>query len=211
MPIDAYFRLCRLAIARDQLESLPRPAGYKVEYVDGEAWITPTAACVTPVLRLSGEMGLPAREDVRRLGVDDWEALGPIFVVAFRRVAPFASLGEGEAEAALHECLHATRAGEDGPLVEPACLVATRPDGLAGGLITTMIRRGGREVPHLTWIFVRPLERRRGVASALLRAAADELLALGYDELASTSLIANVPSLLWHWRQGFRLDDTRLV
>ena len=32
-----------------------------------------------------------------------------------------------------------------------------------------------------------------------------ELLAMGYKELASTFLIGNDSSMLWHWRSGFRL------
>ena len=64
-------------------------------------------------------------------------------------------------------------------------------------------RRLGR--PHLTWIFVHPFAAGQGVGTALLRAAARELLALGYTELASTFLLGNESSMLWHWRNGFRL------
>ena len=39
--------------------------------------------------------------------------------------------------------------------------------------------------PHLTWIFVSPLEAGRGVATALLNAAIRELLALGYRQLGA--------------------------
>ena len=59
--------------------------------------------------------------------------------------------------------------------------------------------------PHLTWIFVLPLHAGQGVGTALLAAAVRELLALGYTELASTFMIGNDSSMLWHWRNGFRL------
>ena len=45
----------------------------------------------------------------------------------------------------------------------------------------------------------------QGVGSALLAGAINALLALGYRELASTFLIGNNPSALWHWRNGFQL------
>jgi GNAT superfamily N-acetyltransferase len=64
-------------------------------------------------------------------------------------------------------------------------------------------RRLGR--PHLTWIFVSHLERSLGLGSALLAAAVKELLALGFKELLSTFLLGNDSSMLWHWRNGFRL------
>jgi GNAT superfamily N-acetyltransferase len=64
-------------------------------------------------------------------------------------------------------------------------------------------RRLGR--PHLTWIFVHPAAAGRGIGSALLRQVAAALRGLGYTELASTFLAGNDSSMLWHWRQGFRL------
>ena len=59
--------------------------------------------------------------------------------------------------------------------------------------------------PHLTWIFVHPFAAGRGVGTSLLCAARRELLALGYTELASTFLLGNESSMIWHWRNGFRL------
>ncbi len=57
----------------------------------------------------------------------------------------------------------------------------------------------------MTWVFVAPLFTGEGVGTALLNAAVRQLLALGYTELASTFLAGNDSSMLWHWRQGFRL------
>ncbi len=64
-------------------------------------------------------------------------------------------------------------------------------------------RRLGR--PHLTWVFVDPERAGRGVGCALLRASASALIAMGYDDLASTFMLGNESSMLWHWRAGFRL------
>jgi hypothetical protein len=40
---------------------------------------------------------------------------------------------------------------------------------------------------------------------ALLDAVVRALASLGYSELASTFLLGNESSTLWHWRTGFRL------
>ena len=40
---------------------------------------------------------------------------------------------------------------------------------------------------------------------ALLKRAVPALLRLGYSGLASTFLLGNESSTLWHWRAGFRL------
>ena len=59
--------------------------------------------------------------------------------------------------------------------------------------------------PHLTWVFVAPMLARHGVGSLLLSAVVDALLAAGDTLLASTFLLGNESSTLWHWRNGFRL------
>jgi L-amino acid N-acyltransferase YncA len=43
------------------------------------------------------------------------------------------------------------------------------------------------------------------MGTALLAAATRELLRLGYTELLSTFMLGNDSSMLWHWRNGFRL------
>jgi ribosomal protein S18 acetylase RimI-like enzyme len=62
-------------------------------------------------------------------------------------------------------------------------------------------------VPHLTWIFVDPLVQGYGVGTALLSAAVNSLLDMGYDRLSSTVLHGNDSSLRWHWRNGFELIE----
>lgn len=231
MPIDAYFRTRRLPMTWQTFEALPRCPGYKIEHLSGETFLTPRDDCARARLLLAEAS--PASDEpemaVRRLVAEDWALLVPTFAHAFRCVPPFETLDDDEAEAALRECLEATRRGEDGPLIEPACLVADgRPETpeLRGALLVTLLpgREGGGDWrwqwrqppppdaverrlgrPHLTWVFVHPFARRRGVASALLVEAAAALRRLGFAELASTTLAANVSSVLWHWRQGFRL------
>jgi L-amino acid N-acyltransferase YncA len=59
--------------------------------------------------------------------------------------------------------------------------------------------------PHLTWIFVSPLAVARGIGTTLLQKAAEALRNLGFTHLLSTFILGNDMSLLWHWRNGFRL------
>ncbi len=98
-------------------------------------------------------------------------------------------------------------------MIEQACFVAEDAQGHpAGAILATVVpgeglrglERGGGWA-HLTWIFVAHFSAGHGVGTALLAAAARELLALGYEDLLTTFLAGNVPSMLWHWRQGFRL------
>lgn len=212
-------------------EAFPHHPAYKIEHLDGVTWITPRDGYVHALLPLDrARPAQPASGTViRGMPPEDREPLFSTFASAFRGVPPFETLDGELAVQALRESLDATLRGEDGPLVESACFMAEGDrDGaaLSGGLLTTLLpggdpeewdtwrwsappapdsveRRLGR--PHMTWVFVHPFERRRGVAGALLGAAAAKLRSLGYDALTSTALSGNVPSVLWHWQQGFQL------
>jgi GNAT superfamily N-acetyltransferase len=164
----------------------------------------------------------------RRVTAEDWDELGRLFAAAFRDRPPFLGLDERRRRAAAQAILAHARTGGDGPLIEQACFVAElrHHEGSAGGVVVTLLpgtdlsdwrsfswpepppadavaRRLGR--PHLTWVFVHPFVAGQGVGTALLGAAVRGLAALGYTELASTFLVGNEASTLWHWRNGFRL------
>jgi GNAT superfamily N-acetyltransferase len=127
-------------------------------------------------------------------------------------------------------CLERTMKGSDGPWIEQASFLAfsETKDRPAGAIFVTLLPEGdpsdfdsyswngpppancitlrlGR--PHLTWIFVGPLHAGQGVGTALLAAAVRELRAMGYTQLASTFLLGNDSSMLWHWRHGFQLQS----
>lgn len=231
MPIDRWFDTRRVPMSWEAFVALPRHPAYKVEHLDGVTWLTPRDACIHALLPLERvRLSQPAADTlVRPLMPDDWEPLARTFASAFRGVPPFETLDDDTAASALRESLDATQRGEDGPLVEAACFVAEADRagaGLSGGLLTTLLpgvdpgtwdawrwkappppdcveRRLGR--PHVTWVFVQPFDRRRGVAGALLGAVAARLRGLGYGELTSTVLAGNLPSVVWHWQQGFQL------
>lgn len=232
--IDRWFKRIKLPLSLDQFHRLPRNASYKYEYINGETWITPRPKQYHAMLQLrpaETRARLEVDNDpiqLRPLDETDWDKLPRLFVSAFHRVQPFASLGESDALKAAQHCLDQTREGGDGPLIGPACLVAEMNGGdpLVGAILVTnmpdvdltdfhelrwqepppadwLARRLGR--PHLTWVFVRHLYAGHGVGTALLAASAAALLDLGYAQLASTFLLGNESSMLWHWRNGFEL------
>lgn len=229
--LDDWYRLIRLPITLEQFHALPRNPVYKYEYIDGEARLTPRPKTLNAVLSLSRR---PISDDslaeegitIRPLAQHDWEPLLPVFSASFATMPPFASLIDADRDQCALECLEQTRTGGDGPVIEPACFVACSQEHVAGAILITLIprrnegewwhgkwdepppvdavaRRFGR--PHLTWVFVSPWTSRQGVGSALLAQSVNALLDLGYCDLASTFLVGNEISMLWHWRNGFRL------
>jgi hypothetical protein len=224
---DQWMPFLQLPLTIEQFYQLPRHAAYKYEYISGQAWLTPRPKHYHAMLDLrpiAAEEGVP----LRLLQAADWDDLASLFASAFYGIQPFGSLEDDPRRKAARECLERTRAGGDGPLIESASFVALdreRPE-LIGAILITLLpeadptgwdafhwpepppadcieRRLGR--PHLTWIFVSPWVRAEGTGTALLASGVRELLALGYTQLATTFLAGNDSSMLWHWRNGFRL------
>lgn len=220
-------------MAFEQFQQLPRNAAYKYEYFDERAWLSPRPRYYHALLDLGPLAARPLegasrKAKLRPVRPTDWEELAALFAAAFERQQPFCGLDDERALAAARKSLERARDGGDGPWIEQASFVAADGDAghAVGALLATLLpdsdpsswhsyhwteppppdalaRRLGR--PHLTWIFVSPFEAGQGIGTLLLSAAVRQLLALGYKELASTFLIGNDSSMLWHWRCGFRL------
>lgn len=225
---DEWMPSLTLPLTPEQFRLLPRHSAYRFEYLDGQAHLSPRPRHYHALLDLTAV----ALEAERRLRVRpavpaDTPELERVFAAAFDRVQPFGGLEDDKRREAARTCLQRTLTGGDGPLIEAACFVALEEDGAAvGAVFVTLLpdgdpcdwdsygwrtppppdavaRRLGR--PHLTWIFVEPLSAGQGAGTTLLAAAVRALLRLGFRELASTFLRGNDSSMLWHWRNGFRL------
>lgn len=224
----AHFPQLELPLTIEQFHTLPRNAAYKYEYVGGRAVLSPRPKTFTAVLDLTAAPPPDDGFDIRPLPAADAPALADLFLHANAHTQPYQSLPHDKARAAAADALTQTLTGGDGPLIEPACFRAfgdRHPDPVGAILVTlvpdqvltdpfaglwklpapadAVAKRLG--VPHLTWVFVSWWEARRGYGTALLGHAVQSLLNLGFTQLASTFALDNGPSLLWHWRNGFRL------
>src|SRR5262245_4355124 len=225
---DEWMPLLELKLSPAEFHQLPRNAAYKYEYHDNRAWINPRPRYYHAMLQLPG-LVLEGVADVttRPMGDQDWEALVEPFAESFATQQPFTGQQPAMRLVAARRSLLQTRDGGDGPWIEQASVVATSDAGqIIGAIILTLLPPGDPTSwdtyswdvppphdaiarclgqPHLTWVFVRPEAAGRGVGTALLLAAATQLMPLGYTELLSTILLGNESSMLWHWRAGFRL------
>jgi hypothetical protein len=219
-----------LAIPAEQFRRLPRHAAYRYEYVGGLARLLPRPRFYHALLDLPADLPQPGPlhlgVGLRPLTEDDWPRLDRPFAAAFEGLQPFGGLDEETRLKAVRHALEHTRTGGDGPLIAAASFVAVAGNEPVGATLVTLIPGGDLtswdgyiwEVPpppdcieqrlgqpHLSWIFVAHGRAGRGVGTALLAESTRALLALGYTDLASTFLLGNESSMLWHWRCGFRL------
>jgi GNAT superfamily N-acetyltransferase len=230
---DEWMPTLKLSITYDEWRQLPRNAAYKYEYAHNHAWFTPRPKFYHALLDL-GELadrplsGHSSEVVVQPLGDDDWSELVAVFSAAFDSQQPFSGLSDDERDLAAQKSLEYTRSGGDGPLIQPACFTArdATHGTHIGAILVTLLPDGdptewgafhwkappppdcvercaGR--PHLTWIFVSPFHTGTGVGTTLLDAAGRALLQMGFNQLASTFLAGNDSSMLWHWRNAFRL------
>lgn len=231
--MDEHYRRIELNISMDELLRLPRNSAYKYEYFGGRAVLSPRPkafSCVRDLSSVKAEALEPVT--VTQLPRSEAHGLAGLFFAAVRQTQPFAALENDAARKASDACYTKTVNGDDGPLVEGACFhafskrFADDEDALVGGILITLVpkeiltvpyagiwkdqppedaveRKLG--VPHLTWVFVNPWEGRRGIASVLLAKSVEALKELGFSELASTFLLDNGPSMLWHWKHDFKL------
>jgi hypothetical protein len=230
---DEWMPVVRLHISSTEFRQLPQNAGYKYEYLDDYALLSPRPKCYHARLDLQAppRSDLPTvqGEDVRLrpMVTDDFTEMVELFAAAFHRYQPFSGLEDAARLAAAAACLEKSRSGGDGPWITEASFVADNVHGKAlGAIIITLlpegdpcdfdtfhwdtappddciVRRLGQ--PHLTWIFVAPLLTASGLGTALLRASTDVLRQMRFPHLLSTFMSANHSSMLWHWRSGFEL------
>lgn len=215
----------KLALTPEQYQELPRHSGYKYEYLDGFAYLSPRAKHYHALLDLRPiEASAPVQ--LRPVHSEDFVGLRELFAATFARIQPFGSLDDATRETAVREALERTRSGGDGPWIERASFVAELDDRLAGAVFITLLPEGDptdrasyywetapppdciekrQGQPHLTWIFVDPVDAGQDIGTTLLSAAVRVLLGMGFTSLLSTFMIGNDSSMLWHWRNGFRL------
>jgi GNAT superfamily N-acetyltransferase len=222
---DHWMPNLELPLSFEHYRQLPRHPAYRYEYLNGTAFLTPRTRHYHVLLELQPSE-VSGNVNMRPATTADFPELERVFAVAFERLQPFASLDDDTRHQAARQCLERTRNGGDGPWIEQASFVAVDDGNLIGAILITLLpqgdlsdwdsyywtatpaadaveRRLGR--PHLTWVFVAPLRAGQGVGTALLAAAVRELRTMGFTELVSTFLLGNESSMLWHWRNGFRL------
>src|SRR5262245_51223675 len=222
---DEWMPVVTLPMTAEQYHQLPRNPAFRYEYLGVEARLSPQPRFYHALLdlhRCPPPGPLPHQVTVRGMQESDFADLARVFAAAFERQQPFASLDSEKRLVAARASLDKVRAGNDGPWLRQGSFVAVENNQCpVGAILVTLLpdedpaewdsfywreppppdciaRRLGR--PHITWIFVSPWHAGRGAGSALLGAAAAALREMGYRTLASTFLLGNDSSMLWHWR-----------
>jgi ribosomal protein S18 acetylase RimI-like enzyme len=179
-------------------DRLPRQLGWKYEYDDGYARVWPAGVFVPFEVALTAAAP-DENPAIRQVTADDVPALRPAFSEAFRSAPEYADRTDAqyaaEAETYFQEYFVAVRGT---PL--PASCLAIQNQQVVGAALLVQNEKGA----VLDCLFVCPAFSRGGWATALVRHAAAILWRSGVTRLRSYAMQANVPSMRWHERFGFR-------
>jgi RimJ/RimL family protein N-acetyltransferase len=198
MPI----RSQRLPMSFEEWELLPYQPGWKYEYWDGRAHITPNhQTAVTTAIVTPRPVNAPCA--LRRVLPEDEAPLLAVYMEAFAENQAFCDYTDAQFLDAARRDLRDSFTGHRAPLLTAARVaVATEATGeqLVGAALLSRDREYG---PVLDLLFIRPLWQRRGLATALVSSAMHALHQTGEGTLTSCYQLANAASQAWHRGFGF--------
>ncbi len=207
-------------ISFEEFELLPRRLGWKYEYWDGQAHLSPRDQSVSVVLPLE-----PATATERRpvpsggrtlLTTGEPVQLGPAmpdgqpdlvfaYIQAFRDSIEFCDWPDERIEEQARQDLEGFFAGRRGRRLEASrvALDDAAGSGERRALGAALLSEVAPQTALLDLLFVVPGRQRRGLATALVSEAAEELSRRGFRRFESRYHLGNEASRAWHLRFGF--------
>lgn len=183
----------------DEFDAMPRKLGWKTEYWDGQAHITPRWLAIVTTRAPVRPRPVQAPCDLRPATEQDLRRLTSAYVDAFQETIDHCNQSVAQIKDAAKRILTGFFAGNRGR-PHPASQVAIHARQIIGA---ALIVERAEEQPLLDLLFVRPQWHRRGVATALVGAAMNALHSAGAQELTSRYLLGNQESRAWHHHFGF--------
>ena len=198
MPITSQ----HIDMSYEEWDLLPYQPGWKHEYWDGRAHITPNHQTAVTVVEVTPrQVHLPCT--LQRVVPEDESALLAVYLEAFADNQAFCDYTEEQFHEAARKDLRESFTGRRAPLLS-AAHVAVDTDGTASQIIgAALISREQEYGPILDLIFIRPRHQRYGIATALAASAINILHEQGERTLTSCYQLANTASQTWHRGFGF--------
>lgn len=198
-----------LEMSRDDYDMLPRRWGWKYEYMDGCAVITPRDYYVSLRAEVTRRDVIIPDDDELHLqpfamntaNPFDEQRLVSAFVDAFADSVEFCDGEYADIEAGAWKSVNGFVTGKRGT-PHPASRVALVPAQHFPVVGAAFVTANGDDVA-LDLLLVRPRWQRCGLGTALVAAVINELQGAGVTSLRSSYHIANEASAAWHTRFGF--------
>jgi GNAT superfamily N-acetyltransferase len=193
----------RIPMTLDEFHRMPRELGWKHEYWEGQAQISPQhLSVVTTTVTVEPRPMVALRNppyEVRPVTEADLPQMIPTYFEAFEDTIDYCDWDPARIKIAAKDNLESFFAGDRGrPL--PASHMAVTATEVVGAMLIVEKWNGQ---PLVDLLFVTPTWHHQGIATALGVAALDALYKAGYQRLTSRFLLGNAASRTWHHRFGF--------
>jgi hypothetical protein len=193
----------QIPMTPDEFHRLERDLGWKYEYWDGCAHISPSSffmRCVRPV----GELSVP-HADVASGPVTpgDAEALTEAYIAAFGDGVEYCDWPQEKVREDASTSIAGFFRGRGGAPLAASRLVRDEAGPSAPVIGALLVVEMGVDLALMDLLFVVPGRLRQGVGCALAAGALGALKEMGFRTLESRYLLANQASRAWHHRLGF--------
>ncbi len=186
----------RIPMTSDEFRHLERKPGWKYEYIEGTAYVSPREhliSCSVPTA--------PRRADspwlLTTVGPEDAEGLLQAYFAAFRDGIEYCDWPDSAINQDARKVVQGILAGEHGELL-PASRLARDHDRIIG---TALIIERTPNTALLDAVYVIPDRQHRGLATVLVSDALSQLYATGFQTLESRYQLDNAARI-----NGVRLD-----
>ncbi len=187
-------------MSAEEFDLLPMHAGWKSEYWNGQAHFSPRWHFAVARVEV-GPREVASPLPLEPLSPDYEQPLASAYFEAFRDAFDYCDWETDKIVESADKCIRDFLAGKRGePLPASRMAIDETLETVAGA---AMIKRGVDGLPLLDFLFIRPEWRRRGLATALVSAAVNELHRAGERALQSCYRLGNDQSVAWHRRFGF--------
>jgi GNAT superfamily N-acetyltransferase len=195
-----------IPMSYEDFDVMERPFGWKVEYWDGHAHLTPRGIGVKTKINLVPHQFFSTHPIVP-VTPDDRDRMLTGYFEAFSPSVEFCGWPAEDIQNCAEKDIGKYFAGIRGePLSASAIALAPDSQTLIGLLLVS--QRSSQEA-FMDLLYVRPEFQRQGVATAMLHWAIDRLIALGFQTLVSRYHVCNNGSRRWHHGHGFEDEYDR--
>ncbi len=184
----------------DEFHTMPWRLGWKHEYFDGMAYLTPRHHSVATVVPVESRPLPPNPCHIRPVVPEDAQALIELYFRVFQDSVEFCNYQTKDIRRSAQRCIEDYFGANEDPF-SSVSQVAISSDGVTGA---ALVITGDTNSPFLRLLCVDKMWQRQGIGTALVITILNELLHRNVTQLESRYLLANDVSRTWHHRFGFQ-------
>ncbi|ABW31603.1 GNAT family N-acetyltransferase [Acaryochloris marina] len=190
-----------IVMSWEEYELMPWRLGWKHEYFNGMAYLTPRQQSVLTVIEVAPRNDTLQSIKIRPVVPTDATELKHLFFEVFHDSVEYCNYEEQNIQESAQSCIDNYFGAVKGEPSKVSC-VATSTEGELIG--TALVIEQPERHPYLRLLGISPSWQRRGVATNLMATILNQLVNTSFTQLESRYFLANEASRNWHHQFGFQ-------